>query len=37
VVRLPNAKGNVRVAVLLSPVWKKGYVSSVQIKPLEQW
>jgi len=37
VVRLPNAKGNVRVAVLLSPVWKEGYVSSVQIKPLEQW
>jgi len=37
VVRLPNAKGNVRVAVLLSPVWKEGYVSSVQVKPLEQW
>ena len=37
VVRLPKAKGNVRVAVLLSPVWKEGYVSSVQIRPLEQW
>jgi hypothetical protein len=37
VVRLPDTKGNVRVAVLLSPVWKEGYVSSVQTKPLEQW
>jgi hypothetical protein len=37
VMRLPNAKGNVRVAVLLSPVWKEGYVSSVQTKPLTQW
>jgi hypothetical protein len=35
--RLPNAEGNVRVAVLLSPVWKKGHVSSVQVKPLAEW
>jgi len=38
IVRLPNAKGNVRVAVLLSPVWKdKEVVSKVPIKPLAQW
>jgi hypothetical protein len=36
-VRVPNAKGSVRVAVLLSPVWKKGYVSSVELKPLAEW
>ena len=37
-VRLPNTKDNVRVAVLLSPVWKDGrYVSSVQLKPLAEW
>ena len=35
--RLPNAEGNVRVAILLSPVWKKGYMSSVQFKPLSEW
>ena len=38
VMRLPNAKGNVRVAVLLSPVWKdKELVTNVPIKPLAQW
>jgi len=38
IVRLPNAKGKVRVAVLLSPVWKDGrYVSSVQLTPLAEW
>jgi len=37
IVRVPNAEGNVRVAILLSPVWKKGYVSSVQVKPLAEW
>jgi hypothetical protein len=37
VMRLPDAKGNIRVSVLLSPVWNEGYVSSVQTKPLEQW
>jgi hypothetical protein len=37
-VRLPNAKDNVRVAVLLSPVWKDGKdVSSAEIQPLAQW
>jgi len=35
--RLPDAEGSVRVAVLLSPVWKKGHVSSVQLKPLAEW
>jgi len=38
VVRLPDAKGNVRVAVLLSPVWRDGhYVSHTQTIPLEEW
>jgi len=38
IVRLPDAKGKVRVAVLLSPVWKDGrYVSSVQLTPLAEW
>jgi hypothetical protein len=38
IVRLPNANGNVRVAVLLSPVWKdKEIVTKVPIKPLTQW
>lgn len=36
-VQIPNARGNVRVAVLLSPVWKSGDVHSVQLKPLEDW
>jgi hypothetical protein len=35
--RLPNAEGSVRVAVLLSPVWKKGYISSIGVKPLAEW
>jgi hypothetical protein len=35
--RLPDAEGSVRVAVLLSPVWKKRYVSSVQLNPLAEW
>ncbi|MBA7482170.1 hypothetical protein ES707_17652 [subsurface metagenome] len=38
IVRLPNANGNVRVAILLSPVWKdKEIVTKVPIKPLTQW
>jgi hypothetical protein len=38
IVRLPNARGNVRVAILLSPVWKgKEVVKNVPIKPLAQW
>ena len=38
IVRLPNAKDSVRVAVLLSPVWKDGKdVSSTELKPLAQW
>ena len=36
--RLPDARGNVRVAILLSPVWKGGKaVKSVELKPLSQW
>jgi hypothetical protein len=38
IVRLPNAKDSVRVAVLLSPVWKDGRaVSSAELHPLAQW
>jgi len=38
IVRLPNARGSVRVAILLSPVWKdKEIVTKVPIKPLTQW
>ena len=37
VVRLPEAQGNVQVAVLLSPVWDDGdYVTSTEIKPLPE-
>jgi Heparinase II/III-like protein len=37
-VRLADAKDNVRVAVLLSPVWEDGrHVGSVPIKPLAEW
>ena len=36
--RLADAKDNVRVAVLLSPVWKAGrYTSSVELRPLAEW
>ena len=36
--RLDNAKANVRVAILLSPVWSGGrYVSSASLKPLAEW
>jgi hypothetical protein len=35
--RLPNAEGSVRVAVLLSPVWEKGYISSTGVIPLSEW
>lgn len=38
VVRLPQTEGNVRVAILLSPLWKDGkVVRSVELKPLEEW
>ena len=38
IMRLDNAKDNVRVAVLLSPVWKNDrYVRSAKLEPLEQW
>ena len=36
--RLDDAKDNVRVAILLSPVWKDGrHVSSARLKPLAEW
>jgi hypothetical protein len=38
IVRLPEVRGSVRLAVLLSPVWKDGnVVKSVDLKPLEKW
>jgi hypothetical protein len=38
IVRLPQTSGNVRLAVLLSPVWKDGnVVRTVELKPLEKW
>jgi len=38
VVRLPKATGDVRIAVLLAPVWKKGKVlETPEIKPLKEW
>jgi hypothetical protein len=38
ILRLDNAKDNVRVAILLSPVWKGGrYTSSAELKPLAEW
>ena len=37
-VRLPQAKGSVRIAVLLSPVWKDGIsASTLKLKPLAEW
>ncbi len=36
-IRLPNAKGNLRLAILLSPNWKTGSVGAVEVKPLSQW
>lgn len=37
IVRIPNAKDNVRVAILLSPVWKDGNIRTVKVKPLQDW
>ncbi len=37
-VRLPQAKGIVRVAILLSPIWKDGnVVKTAELKPLAEW
>jgi hypothetical protein len=37
-VRLPEVKGDVRLAILLSPVWQDGkIVETVGINPLEKW
>jgi len=38
VMRLPEAKGNVQIAILLSPVWSDGnVVKTIQVKPLAEW
>ena len=38
VVRLQQARGSVRVAVLLSPVWEgNNFVKTVDLKPLAEW
>ncbi len=38
IVRLPNATDNLRVAILLSPVWKDGnFIKTVELKPLQEW
>ncbi len=36
-VRLPDAKGNLRLAILLSPKWNAGGVPTVELKLLSQW
>jgi hypothetical protein len=37
-IRLPKAEGNVRVAVLLSPVWEdRRVVDTVAVRPLGEW
>ena len=36
-VRLPDAKGNLQLAILLSPTWKDGSIRTVELKPLSQW
>ena len=36
--RLPKVKGQVRIAVLLSPVWdNKNVIATVDVKPLAKW
>jgi len=36
-VRLPDVKGNIRLAILLSPIWKDGAVMTAELKPLAEW
>ncbi|MBL7153384.1 MAG: heparinase II/III family protein [Phycisphaerae bacterium] len=36
-VRLPDTKGDLRLAILLSPKWKTGSVGTVEVKPLSRW
>ncbi len=37
-VRLPNAKGHTRIAVLLAPQWQDGVpLGETPVKPLEEW
>ncbi|UCE99612.1 MAG: heparinase II/III family protein, partial [Planctomycetota bacterium] len=38
IVKTPGAKGDVRIAVLLSPVWAEAnFVKTAELKPLSQW
>jgi len=37
IVRLPDVKGNIRLTILLSPVWKEGAVMTTELKPLAEW
>lgn len=37
VYRLPKDKGEVRVAILLSPVWPQGETKTVELRPLAEW
>lgn len=37
IVRLPEARGSVRLAILLSPVWPDGTVNSVRPRALAEW
>jgi hypothetical protein len=37
ILRLDNAKGKVKVAILLSPIWNNGYISSTGTRPLAEW
>ena len=38
IVRLPEARGSVRIAILLSPLWKDGdVVKTTELKPLTEW
>ena len=38
VIKLQNAEGNVRIAILLSPIFPdNSFVTTVDLKPLTQW
>jgi hypothetical protein len=38
VLRLPDSKGSIQVAILLSPAWKDGnIIKTTELKPLEKW
>ena len=37
IVEMPKQSGEVRIAVLLSPVWQDGEVKDVKVEPLSKW